>query len=219
MKNILLAAALLLGAPAFAQKDAPSALTPTLAAFDTTWDASAKTALGNKFDLIAKKWPGEWTTNYYAAYSKVQLSYNEPDPKRKDALLDEADTYAAEAGKLLGKETDELYVLHALIANARMGVDPQNRWQKYGKTFEDNLDKAKELNPNNPRIYLLRGIAKFYTPKMFGGGKKTALPYFEKAAPLFDREPKTDVAKPYWGARTNGWFLNQAAGEDKDEKS
>jgi hypothetical protein len=218
MKQLLVAAALLLAAPAFAQQTPQTAISSTMATFDTTWDATAKTAIGNKFDLIAKKWPAEWTTNYYAAYSKVQLSYNEKDPKRKDLLLDDADAYAGEAAKLIGKESDEIYVLRAMIANARMGVDPQNRWQQYGKTFEENLDKAKALNADNPRIYLLRGIAKFYTPKMFGGGKKAALPYFEKADPLFAKESKNDVAKPYWGSRTNGWFMAQAKGEDKDDK-
>ncbi len=216
MKKILLALLLLGSIPTFAQQSANEALMKYLPAYDTTWDMSAKTAMAAKFDLIAKKWPDSWAANYYGAYSKVQMSYAEKDPKTKDALLDEADAYADNAAKGVGKEWDELYVLRAQIANARMGVDPQNRWQKYGKIFDDNLDKARALNADNPRIYLLKGITKFYTPKMFGGGKKAAMPYFEKATPLFAKEAKTDPEKPFWGWNTNEWFIKQAGGEEKE---
>lgn len=218
MKKLLFALLLVTGTTAFAQKNASEAVMKYLPAFDTTWsNPQAKTDLANKFDLIAKKWPDSWVANYYAAYGKVQLSYmTEGDGKKADALLDEADAYVDAAAKGVGKEWDEIYVLRAQIANARMGVDPQNRWQKYGKVFETNLDKAKALNPENPRIYLLRGISKFYTPKMFGGGKKVAMPYFEKATALFAKEGKTDPEKPFWGAQTNDYFIKQATGEDKE---
>lgn len=200
------------------QADFRPVLQSTFSTFDTTWaDQQAKATLGNKLVLIAKKYPNEWATNYYAAYSKVQMAFMEQDGAKKDALLDEADQYREEAAKLFGKDNDEMYVLTAMIANARIGVAPQARWQKYGKIFNDNLDKAKALNPDNPRIYLQRGISKFYTPKMFGGGKKAALPYFEKAEGLFAKESSGDITKPYWGKRTNDYFLGMAKGEDKEE--
>src|SRR4028118_1820125 len=110
MKRFLLAAALLATAPAIAQ-DLSAALTPTITAFDTTWnDPAAKTALGNRLELIAKKWPDQWITSYYAAYSKAQLSYNEKEAARKDALLDAGEEHLATTVKLLGKETDETHV-------------------------------------------------------------------------------------------------------------
>ena len=214
---LFLTLSLLAGTPAFAQQTAAEALQKTLAVFDTTWQPEARAAVANKFDLIAKKWPDEWTTNYYAAYAKVQRAYNEKELATKDALLDEADTYEATATKLAGGETDELYVLRALIANGRLSADPMSRWQKYGKVFDKNLDAAKELNPDNPRVYMLRGIAKLYMPRMFGGGKKAAMPYFEKADTLFEKEPDGDVNKPYWGAQTNSFFKQQASGAEKEE--
>ena len=70
-----------------------------------------------------------------------------------------------------------------------------------------NLEKAKELNPDNPRIYLQRGISKFYTPKMFGGGKKAAAPYFEKAQGLFAKEQHTDISQSLTGARARSLIL------------
>ncbi|GAA4454455.1 hypothetical protein [Rurimicrobium arvi] len=215
-KSFLMAgAALMLSVSAMAQQFT-DVLSKTFEAFDTTRVQEKKLEASNKLNLIAKKFDGEWLAAYYAAYGKVGLTYNESDGAKRDLWLDDADTYISQAVSVLGKDNDETYVMKAMIANARLGVDPKSRWQKYGKVFEENLDNAKQLNPDNPRIYLLRGIAKFYTPAMFGGGKKTALPYFEKAKSLFAARTDTDITKPYWGAATNNYFLGLASTEDKE---
>ena len=220
MKKLMLLtiAALLTAGSSFAQ-NFTEVLQKTFTAFDTTWNQEKKLEYSNKLSLIAKKFDKEWLATYYASYAKVNLSYNEQDATKKDALLDEAQALIEESVTLLGKDNDETYVLRAMIANARIGVDPQKRWQKYGNVFSENLDKAKEMNPENPRIYVLRGISKFYTPKMFGGGKKAAMPYFEKATGLFAKRTDTDITKPYWGQRTNEYFIKLANGDDKEEET
>ncbi|MBS1614728.1 MAG: hypothetical protein JST06_01265 [Bacteroidetes bacterium] len=217
-KTILAAAAICLTLAAQAQPDYKAVLKSTFDAFDTTFvDMVAKQNLGNKLVLIAKKYNDQWAPQFYAAYSIVQLAYFEKDPTKKDALLDEAANYRDDAAHLLGKENSETEVMTAMIANARIGVDPRNRWQKYGKEFEAHLEKAKELNADNPRIYLEYGITKFYTPKMFGGGKKEALPYFEKAKALYAKENQNDIEKPYWGLTTMEYFLEKAKGTDSEK--
>jgi hypothetical protein len=199
-------------------QDMNEALKKTFLAFDTTMDATAKTAQSNKLALIAKKWKDEWAPHYYNAYAKAQMSFMMPqdDMEKKDAILDEADAELAEAVTLLGKENDEIYVLKAMLAQARMAVDGRNRWQEYGKLFDENLRKAKEINEGNPRIYYLKGTATFFTPKMFGGGAKNALPYFEKAQPMFAQEQTADMTDPFWGARANEYFIMQCK-NSKDE--
>lgn len=204
---------------ASAQADYKAILKQTFDAFDTTFSNMAnKIDLSNKLILIAKKFPNEWATNYYAAYGRIQISYLERDAEKRDPFLDEGDQYLAEAMHLLGKESDELYVLSAMMASARLSVKPQTRWQKYGKIFDEQMDKAKALNPDNPRIYLQKGISKFYTPKPFGGGSKAALPYFEKAQDLFSKESTDDITKPYWGQPANGYFMSQVKKEEKSEQ-
>ena len=220
IKQLFLAAMLATAVTAAAQvpPDYRPVLQATFTNFDTTYNnIAAKTAAGNKLVLIAKKYPTEWAPNYYAAYSRAQLSYFEQDEAKRDAYIDEAETYLAEAVRLLFKQTDETHVVAAIIANARLAVKPQARFQKYGRIFNEQLDSAKAMNADNPRIYLERGIAKFYTPKMFGGGKKSATPYFEKAQELFAKEPGGDIKKPYWGQTANNYFLAQIKdGGDKE---
>lgn len=197
-------------------QDYKETLKKTFTAYDTTQDVQKKIEASNKLTMIAKKYNTEWSAHFYNAYSKAILSYMEKDEKKRDAYVDEADKELDEAIAGYGKEDDETYVMKAMLANARMAVDGKSRWQKYGKIFNENLEKAKAVNPSNPRIYYLLGISKFYTPKMFGGGKKAALPYFEKADGFFAKESDADITKPYWGKIQNTWMLAQARGEDKE---
>jgi len=216
MKKTLLLGVMALAVISAKAQDFKAPLKTTLDAFDTSKDFSQKVQLSNKLTLIAKKWDKEWSTHYYASFSKAVVSYMEKDAAKRDAYLDEADKEKEDAVSILGKETDETYVLGALIANARLAVDPMNRWQKYGPIFSSDLESAKDINPNNPRMYHLQGISKYFTPKTYGGGKKAALPYFEKAQVLFAKETDDDITKPYWGKKMDNYYLEQCKTEDKE---
>ncbi|HXS37461.1 MAG TPA: hypothetical protein VN721_12225 [Flavipsychrobacter sp.] len=215
-KFILLTAAAAITLTSAKAQDFKATLQKTFMAFDTTKDQQQKVDLSNRLSLIAKKWDNEWLAHYYASVSKAIISYGEQDEAKRDAYLDEADKEHDDAVSILKKENDETYVLAAMIANARLAVKPQSRWMKYGKVFSDDLKAAQEINANNPRIYYLDGQSKFHTPKAFGGGKKAALPYFEKAEPLFATESEDDITKPYWGKRINTYMLAQCKTDDKD---
>ena len=84
---------------------------------------------------------------------------------------------------------------------ARLAVKPSSRYKKYGEIFNAYIDSAKSLNPDNPRIYYLQGNSIFYTPKLFGGGAKKALPYYEKAVSLYQNEKADNILSPYWGRK------------------
>ena len=169
----------------------------------------------NRLELIAAKWNSQWLANYYAAYGNAICSYIVEDETRRDALLDKADTYLAKAEQLYGQESDELYTLRALVASARLSVKPGDRWREYGKLFDENIAKAKALNPANPRIYCLQGNSIFYTPKMFGGGAKKAMPYYEQADSLFLKEnPDSLGIIPSWGAAQNKQMLEKCRQPD-----
>jgi hypothetical protein len=216
MKKIIFIAAMAITTIGAYAQDMNTVLDKTFSVFDTTWNPTTQIELGNKLSLIAKKWDTSWVAHYYVAYSKITLSYQEKDNAKKDAYLDEADKEREDAVSLLKKENDETYVLAAMIANARMGVDPMQRWMKYGPIFKQNLESAQELNPDNPRMYYIQGTSKFFTPKAYGGGKKAALPYFEKAEILFAKDAGKDITMPHWGKHNNEYFLNKCKEEDKE---
>lgn len=168
-----------------------------------------------QFDLAVGQNPEDWAANYYAAFAKATVSYVATDPQQRDMLLDEADIYLTKAMEL-GADNSETFVLAAMVANARLAVDGQNRWQKYGAIFSENLEKAKGLNAENPRIYYLKGTSLFFTPAMFGGGKKVSLPFFEQAKPLFAKEAKGSVLIPHWGEEANDYFILECNKPDEE---
>jgi hypothetical protein len=214
MKKLLLAGLMAITILKVTAQDYKPTLAKVFATFDTSQDQNVRIEQRNKLTLIAKKWNNEWTAHYYVALSNAMLSFDEKDGDKRDAYLDEADKERETALSILKKENDETFVLAAMIANARLAVNPPSRWMKYGKVFSSNIESAKELNPDNPRMYFLQGMAKFHTPRAFGGGKKAAQPYFEKAETLFPKQAERDITKPYWGRQKNTFFLAQCKGDE-----
>ena len=206
LKTILSSSFVLLSIGTFKAQTLEESLTAAVQQMDTSKMMGSMMKAAANFDIITNKWPEEFATNYYSAYAKAMISYVEKDAKRKDLYLDMADKYY-EVAKKIKPENDETYVLGALLANARLVVDGGNRWKKYGEIFDANINAAKAINPNNPRIYHLKGVALFFTPKMFGGGAKNAMEYLEKANGLFATQDTSSVLKPYWGKNRNDVFI------------
>lgn len=175
---------------------------------DSARSVSDMMGVSAKFEMIAGKWGDEWISNYYVAFSKVIVSFMITDSQKKDLLLDEADKYLSKIEKLNSK-SDETWVMAALITNARISVDGQNRGMQYSGEFNDDIEKAKSINPDNPRVYYMKGSSLFYTPEMYGGGKEKAKPYLVKAEELFAKENKSSLLKPYWGEKQNHDLLIQ----------
>ena len=68
---------------------------------------------------------------------------------------------------------------------------------------------AKKLNPENPRVYLLEGQDKFYTPEQYGGSKSEAKQLFEQATKKYDSfKPASDI-DPNWGRGMIQYLMTQ----------
>jgi hypothetical protein len=162
----------------------------------------------NKMERIAATEKTEWLPNYWVAYCYLMDSYSEKDDDKKDQLLDNADTYLEKIDKLV-KDHDEVEIMRANIANARIAVSPSFRWMKYGSKIDKSLNFAKKLNPQNPRISLLEAQGIFYKPAMFGGGKAKSKPILEKSIELFAKFKPASSILPNWGEMTAKWMLSQ----------
>jgi hypothetical protein len=208
MKKLVLF--LLLSFPIFAfqAQTLEEKLTALFLEFDTTQVFSAKMAASSKLELLANMESENYAVNYYAAYSKAMISYMEKDKDRKDMFLDVADSFLEKVNQLQPKN-EETFILSALLANARLVVDGGSRWKKQGDIFNAKMDAAIAINPNNPRIYHLKGVALYFTPKMFGGGAKNALEYLEKAKTMFVNQVNGNILLPYWGEKRNLYFISE----------
>jgi hypothetical protein len=164
--------------------------------------------LANSFERIGDAEKTQWLPYYYAAYCQVMTSFMGTDKSKSDVLADKADALITKAETIAGAPNSETNVIRSMIASAHMMVDPQTRWQQYGQVSSGHIEKAKALDPTNPRPIYLEGQSKFYTPEAFGGGKAIAAPIFEKAITMFDAfKPASELA-PAWGKSSAQYFLS-----------
>ena len=193
-----------------------NAMKEKIAALDTTRNVAGLKDLSASFERIGDAEKTQWLPYYYAALASANAgnfiytgNQNNPDGmKAVDPIADRADQLIAKA-EALSKDNSEIYAVKKMIATMHMMVDPMNRYMTYGPQAQQALETAKKLNPENPRVYLLEGEDKFFTPEQYGGSKEEAKKLFEEALKKFDSfKPATDL-DPNWGKSTAQYFLNQ----------
>jgi len=158
--------------------------------------------VANQFERISQIEKAEWLPLYYASFSYIMISFQEPDNVKKDTFLDQAQKYLDQA-KAIDPNESELYMLQGFLYPSRINVDPMNRGMLYIGDMNKSLDKALELNPDNPRVYYLRATMTFHMPEAYGGGAAKALPLYLTADEKFKIfKPKTAIS-PNWGKELN----------------
>jgi hypothetical protein len=185
------------------------AMNANIAMLDSMMVKNNFAELGNNFARIADVEKTQWLPYYYAGYCIATQGMMEKDNSKKDELANKAADYISKAETILGKENSETDVVKSMIATVRMTVDPQARYMTSIADINGNIEKAKKLDPTNPRPYLLEAQNKFYTPVAFGGGKEVSKPIFENAKNLFEKfKPETPLS-PTWGKSSVDYFLSQ----------
>jgi hypothetical protein len=150
--------------------------------------------VAGKFDQISKVATQEWLPAYYASYIYLIASFGEQDGTKKDQILDQSEQFIAESIKRKGDESENL-VLQAFICLARIQVDPMGRGMEYSMKSNAFLEKAKNVNAENPRIYYLQGTTILNTPAQYGGGRDEAMPTLLMAKEKYE---KFKLPAPFW---------------------
>jgi hypothetical protein len=164
---------------------------------DTCTSISSYQQTANVFERISNAEKKEWLPSYYSGLCHAFMASMSAGDKI-DEYCDIAEKFAGKADSL-SPNNSEVYALRSLIYSQRIGVNPMLRGAKFGGKSGEMIGKAKELDPTNPRPYLLDAQGKFYTPAQFGGGKERALPLFEEAVKKFESfKPASSIA-PDWG--------------------
>ena len=211
-KTILFLAVVFATTVTFAQSEkytkAMEALVP---AVDTTHSISGLTDLANSFERIANAEKTQWLPYYYAALCNINIAnmyFAQQDPGKIDPIMDKAEPFVIKAEELQ-KDNSEVYCLKKMFNTGKMMADPMNRYMTYGPAAAEALEKAKKLDPSNPRVYLLEGIDKFYTPEQYGGSKEEGKQLFQEAAKKFETFKPASSIHPTWGMGQVRYFLAQ----------
>lgn len=187
-----------------------------ITALDTTRTVEGWKELGNNFQRIAEAEKTQWLPFYYSAMSQVMTGNLIGSASggmggfadKTDPLADQAELLLNKAEEL-GKTNSEILCVRKMIATLRMMADPMNRYQTQGPLAAEALEKAKTMNPANPRVYMLEAQDKFYTPEQFGGSKTEAKTLFEESMKLFESFKAESAIHPQWGKGQTMYFLSQ----------
>ena len=151
------------------------------------------------FEEFSKANPTQWIPSYYAAQMLIISSFEEADPATKDKVLERASKSLGYALKMAPSES-EIHVLQAFYYVGMISVDPETRGPEYFEDVNWALNKARELNPRNPRGKYLEAMMALNMPDFMGGGPEAAKPIFLEAQKLFSEFQNEDPLWHSWGA-------------------
>ena len=209
MKKLFLTMLLMISASIFAQTTFDKVMTEKIAKLEQSKTPEDFTALSDDFVRIGDKEKTQWLPYYYAAHATIEKGRN----LMRTGKITELDDIAVEAqtsldkAASLSKKNPEILILQKMIHGLKMMVDPQARFMSEGMLGADALAKAEELDPENPRVTLLKAEDTYFTPEQFGGSKKKGLELFQKSLDQFKvYQPKT-LLSPTWGKSEAEYFL------------
>lgn len=209
MKKLFLTTLLMIAVSTFAQTSFEKVMTEKISKIAQAKTSEDLTALSNDFLRIGDKEKTQWLPYYYAAHATIEKGRK----LTRTGQVSELDAIAAEAQKNvdkameLSKDNAELLILQKMIHSLKMMVDPQARFMSEGMLAADALSKAAKLDPENPRISLLKGEDTYFTPEQFGGSKTEGLALLQKSVDQFKvYKPKTAL-DPNWGKEEAEYFL------------
>ena len=200
--NLLIIALALFNIHVCGQEDPySSAMKSTLEKMDQASVPEQYLDCANRFERIAVAEKSRWIPYYYAAHCMALMSFTETNGEQRDLVLDRAQELLDQAMALEPGEPgeSELLVLQAFIYPSRIMVDPMGRGMIYMEKMFGSLERARSMNPSNPRTYYLEGTYKLNIPAEMGGGADTARPILEQALVLFESFRNPDPLWPGWG--------------------
>ncbi|MFP3596532.1 hypothetical protein [Chryseobacterium sp. SIMBA_029] len=213
MKKYLLSFALaFVSLTAFAQADYDKIMSDKIAKIETCKTPEDFQTLANDFQRIGSKESSKWLPAYYAAFSTIQkgrVMMRNGNTQALDGVADEAEKYLATAQNLAGADNAEIRLLKKMAFSLRMMVNPQQRYMTDGARATEEMNTAEKLEPDNPRIALIKAEDVYFTPEQFGGSKTKGLEMFKDALTKFNAyKPKTAL-DPNWGKAEAEYFISQ----------
>jgi tetratricopeptide (TPR) repeat protein len=164
--------------------------------------------LANCSERILLVYKNEWLPYYYEAYAYINMGFIETNEGDKEMYCDKAQNLLDEEFKIKPHES-EIYVLQSMLYYARMSISPMINGPMYLPKAVSALNDAEKLDPENPRIYYLRGKSAMNTPKFLGGGKDTAFHIFEKALNMYAKYKQKSMVHPDWGREDTERLYNE----------
>ncbi len=160
-----------------------------------------------QFERLLSLEKEKWLVHYYIGLGQYRLGvfHMENDKKKSGYFYNEAIDHL----KMSISENDTFPECYALISSCygnKIGLTP---WKAMflGPKSGAEMDRAVTRGPDNPRVWMLKGVGSKYSPKTFGGGLDKALEELQKSIQLFEAETVENPLYPSWGLdQAWGWI-------------
>jgi len=214
MRKYVLSLALgFMGLLSYAQTNYEKAMTEKISKLEATRSPEELQALANDFQRIADKEKDKWQPSYYTALAYIQKGRSQMQSGNNQALEEMADQAQkfVDAAEAMEKNNSEIHLLQKMIYSLKMMVNPMERFRTFGGKAEEELKKAEQLDPANPRVTLIKAEDVYYTPEQFGGSKTKGMELFKTAMEKFSTFKPKSALDPNWGKTEAQYFLSGAA--------
>jgi len=153
----------------------------------------------NLFERIARAEKDNWLPFYYAAQVHIVTTFGIKDGNQIESRLKKAQDFLNEA-KTFAKDNAEILIMEAMLNTAYVVYNPSVYGMTHSAKVEELYQKAKIIEPNNPRAMLYHAEWKMGGAKYWGKNPKAFCPEIEKAILYFENETKnTTPFYPKWG--------------------
>lgn len=163
--------------------------------------------------------PNDMHLEFYMAFIYDHLAnfFMETDDDKADDYLDMALEHLNNSINV--KETADANALFSSVLGKKIGIAPL-KGMFLGSKSNSKIERALEMNSNNPRVLITDAIGKMFKPSMFGGDKEAARDLLNKAANTAETYSDNDIFMPVWGhADAYAWLANLDIIESKMESA
>lgn len=207
--TLFLLSLILLSVPAISQgKKYDKAMEAAMEQMRQAPDPVSELELAAGFEAIAKDYPDQWLPSYHASRIIITSSFIEPDSDKRDLMMERAGKSMDRARELAPGES-EVEVLTALYYIGLISIDPDSRGPIYYQDAMEAIQKAMDLNPDNPRAHYMNATWMLNMPDFMGGGPDAARPLYLKAQEKFRDYRNEDPFWPDWGEELVGADLER----------
>ncbi|MGI2172961.1 hypothetical protein [Shewanella ulleungensis] len=142
----------------------------TLASHSAIADISEIDNAANTMDVTQLKLLSENSHDYEHAYANYRLAVTTNITGQRHLTLKSLTQAQDTLEALLTQQTSaDSQALLAAVYGMQIALD-NSKGAEYGMKTALLLQQATKLEPNNPRVSLVKAINAFYTPSVFGGG-------------------------------------------------
>ena len=150
------------------------------------------------FERIAQVEKGNWIPSYYAAHTNILQVFATTDKSKGEELLQRAEKYLKQAQSIAPRNS-EVETLQGVYYTAKIVLDPMVNGMKFSAPALSAFEKAKQLDPSNPRPVYLAAQFQINASKFMGGDPASYCAEIKRVIPMFDAfSPKQKFA-PRWG--------------------